>query len=286
MAELIELIGQSSLVISMRMHGLIFGAVKGIPGIGISYQTPKIDALAEALDGMKSFSLEDLSEDAPFDAFISDIDNKVENLGEVSSRLLLQAKELGHKAVINTEILENKLGEVAARPKPKSKLVKRLLQLGISALLFYLLSTQISLSDSWKAITSADISLVLIALILRILAIYPTSSVWRRSLYFISGRNQEFTNKDRYRAFLIYFKSYFFDNLGLGSLGGDIYRAAEITKQSDVTTSAGSIVWERVSGATFLVWTAAALYFQNFILKTTSSLLFMILSETILNGKT
>lgn len=57
-SDFLSLVGNMELLLSVRLHALIFGAVMRVPVIGISYD-PKIDGF---LEGIKSKSLGDLAE--------------------------------------------------------------------------------------------------------------------------------------------------------------------------------------------------------------------------------
>lgn len=252
-------IGSSSLVISMRMHGLIFAAVQGIPGIGIDHQTPKIASLARLLIGVKSFLLTDHSLDMAANA-----ESFLRGKATYQKELLDRTSKLAEIAERNLDEIKTTLENAKLK---KSKLVKTLVQILISGLLFYILSTRINLGDSLNIIKSADFSLILAALGLRILAIYPTSSIWRRSLYFLAKKNPQFTIKQRIDTYMTYLQSYFFDNFGLGSLGGDVFRASKNSKDLGVIASAGSVILERASGFAYLLWLAISIYFQRFILE-------------------
>ncbi len=62
-SELIGILGKTEFVIGMRLHALIYGAVAGIPLIGLSYD-PKVTAVMDVLGEQPPVYVEELDEDA------------------------------------------------------------------------------------------------------------------------------------------------------------------------------------------------------------------------------
>ena len=58
---LIGLLGRMEVVVSMRLHGLIFSSLSGVPVVGVSYD-PKIGSFLKYLDAGSCIALEDVTE--------------------------------------------------------------------------------------------------------------------------------------------------------------------------------------------------------------------------------
>ena len=61
--ELLSIVGNMDLLISIRLHALIFAGVMGVPMIGLSYD-PKVDRFLESVGEQSAGSLEDISLEA------------------------------------------------------------------------------------------------------------------------------------------------------------------------------------------------------------------------------
>lgn len=107
--EYMGLIGKFDMLISMRLHTLIFAAVQNIPMIGIVYD-PKIQSILDLVDQPS------VGDVAKFDKYklYSLVDDIIVNKDEVRKRLEKRIKDLKEKAKLNDNIviglLEKKKG--------------------------------------------------------------------------------------------------------------------------------------------------------------------------------
>ena len=73
----IGIISRMTVMVSMRLHGLIFAAAQAVPLVGISYD-PKVSAFLESVKNDKCVNLDELTGDI----LCARIDNAVEIFGE------------------------------------------------------------------------------------------------------------------------------------------------------------------------------------------------------------
>ena len=104
-AESISLIGCLDVLISIRLHALIFAGVMGVPMLGISYD-PKIERFLDSIHEKPLGNLQDITADKIFDETIKRIDAD-KNFYDES--LLARLRELSLKnAQLAFELLENR----------------------------------------------------------------------------------------------------------------------------------------------------------------------------------
>lgn len=105
-AEILSLVGCMDLLISIRLHALIFAGVMGVPMLGISYD-PKIERFLDSIGEKPLGTLTDVTAEKIFDGAIKKFDEK--NSPHINSRL----KNLKELAVKNAHLaveLLNKSG--------------------------------------------------------------------------------------------------------------------------------------------------------------------------------
>lgn len=94
---LIELIGQSKFIISMRLHALLYAAIKSIPMIGFVYD-PKVKYYLEELE---MYSVEDMHrfDESEVEGFITDLMGNYEAIQHRITTITGKQKELAKKNV-------------------------------------------------------------------------------------------------------------------------------------------------------------------------------------------
>lgn len=104
--EMLSVIGNLDLLIGVRLHSLIFGAVMNIPMIAISYD-PKINNFMDYLDETVFSNVEDLDEEK----LLSEITDKINNEEEYKLQLYNKVEYLKEKLHKNEEIISQLLNE-------------------------------------------------------------------------------------------------------------------------------------------------------------------------------
>ena len=94
-AEILSLVGNMDVLIGIRLHGLVFAGIMGVPLIGISYD-PKIDRFLDSIDEKPIGTLDDVTADKIFDATIKKIN-------------------AGKKSQVPNSKLQNNLRELAVK---------------------------------------------------------------------------------------------------------------------------------------------------------------------------
>lgn len=94
-AELLSLVGNMDLLISIRLHALIFAGVMGVPMIGISYD-PKIDRFLDSVGEYPVGSLDDIDLDDLMDEVRRKWNDKAVFCGK-NAELLAKLRELASK---------------------------------------------------------------------------------------------------------------------------------------------------------------------------------------------
>ena len=97
-SDFLSLVGNMSLLISVRLHALIFGAVMHVPVIGVSYD-PKIDGF---LEGINSTSVGDLAE-VSFEQLMARVQQVVDNKSLLEEQNLC-IEDLRNNALKNAQL--------------------------------------------------------------------------------------------------------------------------------------------------------------------------------------
>ncbi len=104
--EMLSIIGNLDLLIGIRLHSLIFGAVMNIPMIAISYD-PKINNFMDYLDETVFSNVENLDEAM----LLSEITDKIKNEEKYKLQLYNKTEYLKGKLHKNEEIISQLLNE-------------------------------------------------------------------------------------------------------------------------------------------------------------------------------
>lgn len=97
--ETFAIINKLDLIISMRLHALIFAAYLNIPLIGISYQ-PKVDGFLEYIDQPSAGNVNDIS----FEKLRTSIDHVVKNRETIKTELSHSVEDLINKSKENSRL--------------------------------------------------------------------------------------------------------------------------------------------------------------------------------------
>lgn len=104
-AEVMSLVGCMDVLISIRLHALVFAGVMNVPMIGISYD-PKIDRFLDSIDEKPIGTLDDVTADKIFDETLKKI-NLDKNQPAENSKLKYNLRELSLKnAKLAIELLK------------------------------------------------------------------------------------------------------------------------------------------------------------------------------------
>ena len=104
--EMLSIIGNLDLLIGVRLHSLIFGAVMNIPMIAISYD-PKINNFMDYLDETVFSNIEDLESDK----LLSEITEKINHEEEYKLQLYNKIEYLKERLHKNEDIISELLNE-------------------------------------------------------------------------------------------------------------------------------------------------------------------------------
>jgi len=105
-SEIMGIVGAAELVISMRLHTLIYAAGNATPVVGIAYD-PKVQGFLEYIGQSRYVDADNLSKDK----LIEHVDYIMQNRGEIKEELMKKANELSSKAMKNAELAAELLGE-------------------------------------------------------------------------------------------------------------------------------------------------------------------------------
>lgn len=101
-AEVMSLVGCMDVLISIRLHALVFAGVMNVPMIGISYD-PKIDRFLDSIDEKPLGTLDDVTADKIFDEVLKKLDERIFK----NDSLLNNLRELAIKnATLAIELLK------------------------------------------------------------------------------------------------------------------------------------------------------------------------------------
>lgn len=100
-STLIELIGSMKLVLSMRLHALIYAAIKNVPMIGFVYD-PKVDYYLKVLDMYSAGNISTYD----INKVKKDINEIMDNYKAIQARLKDKALKLKKEASKNRELLD------------------------------------------------------------------------------------------------------------------------------------------------------------------------------------
>lgn len=106
LVQTLSIMGNFDLLIGIRLHSLIFGAVMNTPLIGISYD-PKIGGFMETLNQSVFCHIDELEEESLFE----EIKEKINNKDEYRLRLYNRIEDLNELLYKNEEIILNLLSE-------------------------------------------------------------------------------------------------------------------------------------------------------------------------------
>ncbi|HZK19042.1 MAG TPA: polysaccharide pyruvyl transferase CsaB [Clostridia bacterium] len=104
--DLLAVVANMDLVIGMRLHFLIFGAVSNVPVIGISYD-PKVNRFIELIRQPLAGDVYSLN----YDELSGLIDRVIKDKENIKVKLAKQVKELGKESVRTAELLTEFLRE-------------------------------------------------------------------------------------------------------------------------------------------------------------------------------
>lgn len=104
--EMLGIIGNLDLLVGVRLHSLVFGAVMNVPMIAISYD-PKIDNFMQYLDENIFSNIENIDEEKLFE----EIKSIINNHGEYNLQLYEKVEYLKDKLHKNEEILVELLND-------------------------------------------------------------------------------------------------------------------------------------------------------------------------------
>lgn len=104
--EMLSIIGNLDLLVGVRLHSLIFGAVMNIPMIAVSYD-PKINNFMDYLDETVFSNIENLKEEE----LLSEIRDKINHEEEYKLQLYKKIEYLKEKLHKNEEIISELLNE-------------------------------------------------------------------------------------------------------------------------------------------------------------------------------
>jgi uncharacterized membrane protein YbhN (UPF0104 family) len=132
----------------------------------------------------------------------------------------------------------------------------RLLQLGVTVAVFAIIMRRVDVHAAWNAITTASPWWIALALATNLLAVCASTALWRALM---PAPRPSFA-----RLWRAYVAGMFYNNLGLGTVVGDAYRYAQISRTGS-GAAAVSVVGERIVSAAALVAFAAlgSLYFAG-----------------------
>lgn len=117
-SQILGIIGQMDVMLSMRLHALIFAAVKNVPMLGIIYD-PKVEYYIKELDMIEAG---DVRSERLDPKKIASLTCKVwENIDLYKQRLKLRADIMAGKARENDILLEKQIACIRAYKKGKSK---------------------------------------------------------------------------------------------------------------------------------------------------------------------
>ncbi len=106
-SELLSLVGNLDLLISIRLHALIFAGVMGVPMLGLSYD-PKIDRFLSSIGEQSVGNLEDVTATAILNAVREKWDSRKE-FRDKNADLLAQLRKLAYSnAEMALEFIESK----------------------------------------------------------------------------------------------------------------------------------------------------------------------------------
>lgn len=98
--QIIKLIGMSKISLSMRLHALLYAALKGIPMVGFTYD-PKVEYF---LKEMQMYTIVNMDSFTP-EEVMKTVDDTLNNYDEVSKKIENQTLVLRKKADLNREFL-------------------------------------------------------------------------------------------------------------------------------------------------------------------------------------
>ena len=102
--DYLSFIGTMDLVLSMRLHGLIFATLMGVVPVGISYD-PKIDSFLKEIEEESAVSLETISSEVLYQSIL----NKMQNLENNKQKVVAKKEQLSNIASLHNKALKDLL---------------------------------------------------------------------------------------------------------------------------------------------------------------------------------
>ncbi|MBR5218494.1 MAG: polysaccharide pyruvyl transferase CsaB [Clostridia bacterium] len=104
--EIMGIVGEAELVISMRLHTLIYAAGNATPVVGVVYD-PKVQGFMEYIGQNRCVDADNLSKEQ----LIAHVDDIMQNRDEIKKELTIKANELADKAMKNAVLAAELLRE-------------------------------------------------------------------------------------------------------------------------------------------------------------------------------
>lgn len=102
--DYLSFIGTMDMVLSMRLHGLIFATLMGVVPIGISYD-PKIDSFLKEIEEESAVSLETISSEVLYHSIL----NKMKDLENSKQKVAEKKEQLSNIASLHNKALKDLL---------------------------------------------------------------------------------------------------------------------------------------------------------------------------------
>lgn len=117
--QILGMVGLFDVMISMRLHSLIFAAVKNVPMSGIIYD-PKVEYYIKELDILEAGDVRTAQLES--EKIVTQVKDIYENMDEYKQKLKLRADIMKQKACQNDILLKEQLNLIRAAKNKKGKL--------------------------------------------------------------------------------------------------------------------------------------------------------------------
>lgn len=114
--ELLAMIGQMDLLIAIRLHALIFGAVMNVPVVGVSYD-PKIERFLYSLGQAAAGTLKDITADKLFNQAEKSIANREQIKKSLGQSMQLLRNDAFRNAELAVELIQCSKGRTAVHKR-------------------------------------------------------------------------------------------------------------------------------------------------------------------------